>query len=75
MPLTWRRGASRPGCVRPSRTCGITPTWGKSIRTSLRYRYLVVGSFLIVYRLADDDVILVLRVWDARQDPDRLAPE
>ncbi len=39
------------------------------------YRYLVVGSFLIVYRLADDDVILVLRVWDARQDPDRLAPE
>lgn len=40
-----------------------------------RYRYLVVGSFLIVYRLADDGVILVLRVWDARQDPDRLAPE
>jgi plasmid stabilization system protein ParE len=39
------------------------------------YRYLVVGSFPIAYRLADDDVILVLRVWDARQDPDRLAPE
>ncbi len=61
--------------MRPSRTCGIAPTWGKSIQTSLRYRYLVVGSFPIVYRLADDDVILVLRVWDARQDPDRLALE
>ena len=40
-----------------------------------RYRYLVVASFLIIYRVAEDDVIVVLRVWDSRQDPDRLVPE
>ena len=41
-----------------------------------RYRYLVVGAFLVIYRLADDNnVIIVLRVWDSRQDPDRLVAE
>ena len=40
-----------------------------------RYRYLVVSHYMLIYRLADGDVVLVLRVWDTRQDPDRLVTE
>lgn len=40
-----------------------------------RYRYLVATPYIVLYRLAEEDVVLVLRVWDSRQDPDRLRPE
>ena len=38
-----------------------------------RYRYLVVAPYVVIYRLEGDDAVLLLRVWDARQDPDQLA--
>ena len=36
-----------------------------------RYRHLVIGRYRLIYRLADKRILL-LRVWDTRQDPSRL---
>lgn len=36
-----------------------------------RYRALVVGSYKVIYRL-EQDLVLILRVWDARRDPEAL---
>jgi plasmid stabilization system protein ParE len=39
-----------------------------------RYRHWVCGHHRIIYR-ADSETIWILRVWDARRNPDDLIPE
>lgn len=40
-----------------------------------RYRHLVVGRYRVIYRVDEGrELVLVLRVWDTRQDPHRLDP-
>ncbi|MFK7933240.1 MAG: type II toxin-antitoxin system RelE/ParE family toxin [Saprospiraceae bacterium] len=42
--------------------------------TEYTYRYLVVGVYKIYYRVADK-VVLVIRVFDTRQNPNKLKLE
>ena len=35
------------------------------------YRSLITGYYRLIYRL-DADAIYVMRIWDCRQDPDRM---
>jgi len=37
-----------------------------------RYRYVLVGKRKLIYRLVSDSELVILRVWDARRDPDAL---
>lgn len=39
-----------------------------------RYRHWVSGHHRIIYRI-DSETIWILRVWDARRNPDDLIPE
>ena len=39
-----------------------------------RYRHWVCGRYRIIY-LLDDEILWILRVWDARRDPEDLRPE
>lgn len=39
-----------------------------------RYRHWVSGHHRIIYRI-DPETIWILRVWDARRNPDELIPE
>lgn len=40
-----------------------------------RYRHLVVGKFRVIYRVdKPSERVLILRVWDTRQDPHKLDP-
>ena len=37
-----------------------------------RYRYVLVGKRKLIYRLVSDSELVIMRVWDARRDPDAL---
>lgn len=39
-----------------------------------RYRHVVCDHYRIIYRIGDQ-VIWILRVWDARRNPEDLRPE
>lgn len=46
----------------------------RDLRPTARYRHLVVGMHRIIYRL-EGEKLWILRVWEARRDPDSLKPE
>lgn len=49
-------------------------TVARDLKPTGRYRHLIVGHHRLIYRV-QEHVILILRVWDARQDPGRLRAE
>ena len=36
------------------------------------YRYLIEGNYKIIYRIADSETVLVVNIFDTRQDPSRM---
>jgi plasmid stabilization system protein ParE len=84
--LAWRGGSGRGPAIELSRgvrhavdSITALPEIGVAARDLSppgRYRHIVVGEFRLIYRLdRADDVIIVLRFWDCRRDPEALKVE
>ncbi|RAI94809.1 type II toxin-antitoxin system RelE/ParE family toxin [Algoriphagus yeomjeoni] len=46
---------------------GVVEDWGFEV--PFEYRSLIEGNYKIIYRIVDEKVILISRVFDTRMDP------
>ena len=46
----------------------------RDLRPRGRYRHVVIGTFRLIYRVDDDTrVVVIVRFWDGRRNPDELS--